>query len=132
VKIERTVGFVRDNFWAGLPISSLNSLTALNQQGWAWIEEVNHRMHSPTREVPYERFAREKLRGIADQPDYDTSYVSYREVAKDCLISYRGNRYSAPQSLCGQARGGERTGGRRPHRDLSPTGTDRGTSFSCR
>lgn len=92
-KIERTVEFVRGNFWPGL---SFTSLEDLNRQGWGWMEEVNHRPHSTTREVPYERLARENLRPITSQPDYDTSYAAYRQVAKDCLFSYRGNRYSVP------------------------------------
>src|SRR5256885_15952675 len=33
---------------------------------------------------------------LDDQPDYDTSYMEDRRVAKDCLLSYRGNRYSVP------------------------------------
>ena len=37
------------------------------------------------------------------QPDYDTSYVSHRQVAKDCLVSYRGNRYSTPHLYAGKS-----------------------------
>ena len=32
----------------------------------------------------------------------NTSYVSHRQVMKDCLISYNGNRYSAPYSYAGK------------------------------
>jgi transposase len=98
-KVERTIGFVRGNFWPGLTFSSLADL---NRQGWAWMEVVNHQPHSTTREVPYERLKRENLRSIAAQPDYDTSYVSYRQVQKDCLFSYRGNRYSVPHRYAGK------------------------------
>jgi hypothetical protein len=45
-----------------------------------------------TREVPYERLPKERLLLLDDQPDYDTSYMADRRVAKDCLLSYRGNR----------------------------------------
>jgi transposase len=99
-KVERTIGFVRGNFWPGLTFSSLADL---NRQGWAWMEAVNHQPHSTTREVPYERLKRENLRSIAAQPDYDTSYVSYRQVQKDCLFSYRGNHYSVPHRYAGKA-----------------------------
>lgn len=98
-KIERTIRFVRENFWPGLSFASLEEL---NRQVGTWMEEVNHQPHGTTREVPYERLARESLRSIAHQPDYDTSYVSYRQVAKDCLISYRGNRYSVPHRYAGK------------------------------
>jgi len=101
-KIERTIEFLRGNFWPGLRFSSLEDL---NRQVWAWMEEVNHQPHSTTREVPYERLARENLRPINGQPDYDTSYVSYRQVAKDCLLSYRGNRYSVPHRYAGKTVG---------------------------
>lgn len=98
-KIERTIGFLRGNFWPGLSFSSLEDL---NEQARAWVEVVNRQPHSTTREIPYDRLARENLRSIAGQPDYDTSYVAYREVAKDCLLSYRGNRYSVPHRYAGK------------------------------
>lgn len=34
---------------------------------------------------------------------YDTSYVSHRQVANDCLFSYRGNRYSVPHIDAGKS-----------------------------
>src|SRR5205085_12273458 len=37
-----------------------------------------------------------------EQPDYDTSYMEDRRVAKDCMLSYRGNRYSVPWRLAGK------------------------------
>lgn len=101
-KIERTVGFVRQSFWQGLDLDSSSSLAALNQRAREWMQEVNRRMHGTTREIPAERFRRESLRSLAGQPDYDTSYVSYREVFKDCLVSYRGNRYSVPHPYAGK------------------------------
>jgi hypothetical protein len=52
--------------------------------------------------VPFERLAKENLRSIAHQPDYDTSYVSYRQAEKDCLFSYHGNRYSVPHRYAGK------------------------------
>lgn len=101
-KIERTIRFVRQSFWPGLPWEAILSLAELNAKARAWLEEVNHRVHSTTREVPCERLRRENLRSITAQPDYDTSYVAYREVAKDCLLSYRGNRYSVPHAYAGK------------------------------
>ena len=49
-----------------------------------------------------QRWAEEILRRLDGQPDYDTSYVSFREVAKDCLLSYGGNRYSVPHAYAGK------------------------------
>jgi hypothetical protein len=52
--------------------------------------------------VPYDRLGTEPLLRIDEQPDYDTSYMEDRRVAKDCLLSYRGNRYSVPFRHAGQ------------------------------
>jgi hypothetical protein len=98
-KIEATIKFVRGNFWPGV---SFSSLADLNRQAWLWLEEVNHRPHGTTGEVPYQRLVREGLASIEGQPDYDTSYVQDRQVAKDCLVSYRGNRYSVPHRYAGK------------------------------
>lgn len=98
-KTERTIEFVRGNFWPGLISSSLQDL---NRQAWLWMEEVNDQSRSTTREIPYDRLARENLRSLSGQPDYDTSHVSYCEVAKDSLLSYRGNRCSVPHAYAGK------------------------------
>jgi len=92
-KIESTIRFVKQNLWPGI---QFDSLTDLNQQARAWMEKVNRQMHSTTREVPYDRLAKERLLLIHEQPPYDTSYMEDRCVAKDCTLSYRGNRYSVP------------------------------------
>jgi transposase len=92
-KIESTIRFVKQNFWPGI---GFVSLADLNQQARAWREKVNHQVHSTTREVPYDRLTKERLLLIDEQPPYDTSYMEDRCVAKDCTLSYRGNRYSVP------------------------------------
>ena len=51
-KIESTIRFVKQNFWPGI---AFDSLADLNQQARAWMEKVNHQVHSTTREVPYDR-----------------------------------------------------------------------------
>jgi transposase len=98
-KIESTIRFLKGNFWPGI---SFGSLADLNQQARAWLEEINGRVHGTTRAIPRERWAEEKLRTLDGQLDYDTSYVSFREVAKDCLLCYRGNRYSVPHAYAGK------------------------------
>jgi len=98
-KIESTVRFVKQNFWPGI---AFDSVADLNQQARVWMEKVNRQPHSTTREVPYERLPKERLLLLDDQPDYDTSYMEDRRVAKDCLLSYRGNRYSVPFRYAGK------------------------------
>jgi transposase len=99
-KIESTVRFIKGNFWPGIEFDSLKEL---NRQGLAWCGEVNGRVHSTTREIPQTRFPQEGLTPLNGQPAYDTSYVSHRQVAKDCLFSYRGNRYSVPHAYAGKS-----------------------------
>jgi len=98
-KIESTVRFVKQNFWPGI---AFDSVPDLNQQARVWMEKVNRQPHATTREVPYERLPQERLLLLDDQPDYDTSYMEDRRVAKDCLLSYRGNRYSVPFRYAGK------------------------------
>ena len=40
---------------------------------------------------------------VERQPVYDTSYVSHRQVAKDCLVSDLGNRYPVPHMHAGRS-----------------------------
>jgi hypothetical protein len=98
-KIESTVRFIKQNFWPGI---AFDSLPDLNQQARVWMEKVNRQIHSTTREVPYERLPQERLLLLDEQPDYDTSYMEDRRVAKDCMLSYRGNRYSVPFRFAGK------------------------------
>jgi hypothetical protein len=99
----------------------------VNRQALAWCEEANHRVHATTREVPADRFAREELMRLNGQPDYDASYVSHCLVAKDCMLAYRGNRYSAARTR-GQECRHPRTAGYRFHPDLLSAGPDRRAS----
>jgi len=99
-KIESTIRFIKSSFWPGL---EFGTLAELNRQALVWCGEANRRVHGTTREVPLERLMREGLTPLNGHPDYDTSYVSHRQVAKDCLVSYCGNRYSAPHLYAGNS-----------------------------
>jgi hypothetical protein len=92
-KIESTIRYIKGSFWPGI---AFDSLSELNRQALVWCGEANRRVHATTREVPLIRFPHEGLTPLNGQPAYDTSYVSHRQVAKDCLVAYRGNRYSVP------------------------------------
>lgn len=98
-KVESTIRYIQSSFWPGL---KFETLADLNRQALVWCQEANGRVHGTTREVPQERLAAEGLLSITGQPDYDTSYVSHRQVTKDCLVSYRGNRYSVPHTYAGK------------------------------
>ena len=123
-KIESTIRFIKGNFWPGI---EFESLAELNRQGFAWSNEVNGRVHSTTREIPQTRFPHEGLTPLNGQPAYDTSYVSHRQVAKDCLFSYRGNRYSVPHTYAGKSVSGARAAGLGHDPRLRPAEPDRRT-----
>src|SRR5205823_1261900 len=46
-KIERTIGFVKKNFWPG---ASFTDIEDLNRQATAWCERINSRIHGTTHE----------------------------------------------------------------------------------
>ena len=99
-KIESTIRYIKGSFWPGIAFTSLEDL---NRQALTWCGEANLRVHATTREVPLVRFPHEGLTPLNGQPAYDTSYVSHRLVAKDCLVAYRGNRYSVPYAHAGRS-----------------------------
>lgn len=82
-KIESSIRYVKSSFWPPLAFSTL---AALNAQALGWCNEANRRVHATTREVPLERFAREGLTPLGGQPDYDTSYVSHRQVGRRQMV----------------------------------------------
>ena len=101
-KVEKTVSYVRGNFWVGIHFTDLADL---NEQARVWMDEVaNVRLHQTTRAVPFERLEEERgrLAPIGAVAPYDPSYISQRMVTKDCLISYRGVRYSVPHAYVGK------------------------------
>ena len=98
-KIESTIRYIRSSFWPGMAFDTLQDL---NRQALIWCEDTNRRVHGTTREIPLDRWPREGLTPLSEQPKYDTSYMSHRQVAKDCLLSYCGNRYSVPYAHAGK------------------------------
>src|SRR5262249_50388156 len=57
-KIERTIGFVKKNFWPGISFTDLDDL---NRQAASWCERLNARVHGTTHERPSERREQELL-----------------------------------------------------------------------
>ncbi|MCT8975323.1 IS21 family transposase, partial [Clostridium sp. CX1] len=96
-KIERTVRFVRENFFVGIRFESIDDL---NKQALAWCDKVNSRTHSTTNEVPFDRLSRENLNKI--DREYVLNINEIRKVEKDCLISFQNNKYSVPPEYIGK------------------------------
>ena len=101
-KTERMVGYVKQNFFTRY--RQFDSFAHVNQLLTQWLENVaDKRMLRQFRQTPEERFEQEKTT-LSPLPsgDFDTSYFDIRQVAWDSYIEVRGNRYSVPQTYCGQ------------------------------
>lgn len=90
-KVENTVNYVRNNFFKGEEFSSLSEI---NEKSKDWLNKVNSLVHGTTREVPLVRLEKENLLRVNKY--YDLTEVFYRQVYKDCHLSYFGNKYSVP------------------------------------
>lgn len=102
-KDERMVGYIKHHFF--VRYRSFESLAHLNQLAEQWLrEEADQRCHGTVKEVVAHRFAREapQLRPLP-AVRFDTSYRERRFVAWDGYVDVRGNRYSVPAALAGQA-----------------------------
>ena len=97
-KVERAIGYVRQNFW---PLRSFTDLADVNAQARRWLAEIaNQRQHRETGQKPDERFQREALRLLpALIPDYRDSVEAL--VHKDLRLSFDGNRYCVPPRYVG-------------------------------
>jgi len=98
-KVERALGYVRQNFW---PLRSFTSLADVNAQARQWLKEVAHqRLHRETRQTPDERFRPECLRPLPTMaPDYrDTTQAL---VHKDLRLAFDSNCYCAPPRFVGR------------------------------
>jgi transposase len=101
-KDERMVGYIKHNFF--VRYREFESWAHLNQLAEKWLaEEADPRVHGTVKEVVSERFEREKpFLSPLPKIRYDTSYLEMRQVAWDCYIEVRGNRYSVPVQYAGK------------------------------
>lgn len=89
-KVERAIGYVRQNFW---PLRTFTDLADVNRQARQWVEETaNRRKHRETNQTPEERFQVEALRAL---PVLDADYrdTATAIVHKDLRLWFDSNRY---------------------------------------
>ncbi len=94
-KVERIIGYIRDNFFYG---RTFRDFSDLKLQSERWRDEVaNQRFHSTTRQKPTDRFLLEKdtLRKLPGS-DYDCDAVVATTVSKQCRIAFDTNAYTVP------------------------------------
>ena len=102
-KDERMVGYIKQHFF--VRYRDFDSWAHLNQLAEQWLsQEADLRLHGTVKEVVAERFQREApvLQPLPSLR-YNTAYIERRQVAWDGYIDVRGNRYSVPGQLTGQA-----------------------------
>jgi len=97
-KVERAIGYVRQNFW---PLRSFADLSDVNSQARRWLQEIaNRRKHRETGQAPDDRFQPEALRPLPLlTPDYRESTEAL--VHKDLRLTFDGNRYCVPPRYVG-------------------------------
>jgi transposase len=99
-KIERTIRFVKENFFLGRPFTDLGDL---NRQAQRWCNAVNsERVHATTGVVPLDRLEEEQLHPIHARPLFPVTVTESRRISRECFVSFRGNRYSVPWRYAGQ------------------------------
>ena len=100
-KIERTVGFVKRDFFMGGKFSSFSDL---NSQLQGWLSRVNSTVHGTTHEIPRDRFKEESLhlQHIDQAHPYHNVREETRKISRDAYISYLGNLYSVPYRFAGR------------------------------
>ena len=97
-KVERTIGYVKDNFLYGREFSSLDEL---NLRAREWLDTINGKVHGTTQEIPFDRLPQENLRPFSSYPPYIFQKKYSRKVLRDCYLSLYRNFYSVPWQYAG-------------------------------
>jgi hypothetical protein len=93
--VERPIDYIANNFWAGRYFADFDDLV---RKGQAWVMgTANARIHSTTRRRPVEHFEEERghLLALPAEP-FDTDWVLYPKVRKDCVVRVDTNDCSVP------------------------------------
>ena len=92
-KVENSVKFVRTGFFVGTHFSSLSEL---NHLAYAWCNKVNQRVHGTTHVSPIDRLEEEHLLPTGDRPPFPILQEFSRQIQRDGMVNFLGNRYSVP------------------------------------
>jgi transposase len=99
-KIERGVGYVKNNFLLGRRFHDMDDL---NRQLEAWLTTVaDVRVHGTTGVPPIDRFPQENLVDFRHVLPYRLEPVIRRQVPNDARVCFRTNRYSVPWRFIGR------------------------------
>jgi transposase len=95
-KVERSVSYVKQSFWAGVTFSDLDDL---NRQARQWCERINSRVHRTTHVRPVERLVEERLLPLPQEYAWERFATEDRKVTWDGFFSYDGVLYGLPGEL---------------------------------
>lgn len=100
-RVERTVRYTRDSFWAG---ESFGSLAEAQAAAEAWCERVGRRVHGTTRRRPIEVFESEERPALLPAPTaaYDIPERGDAKVGRDNHIMFARAVYSVPEGYRGE------------------------------
>ena len=97
-RVERAVGYVKQNFLAGY---TPTSLAEVNLAARRWLDEVAHvRVHAETKKTPAGLFQEERLHPLPAAL-YDVGVVRPAHATRRCRVHLDGNRYSVPAACAG-------------------------------
>lgn len=94
-KVERTVSYVKHNFWPGVTFTELGDL---NRQAMKWCERINGRVHRTTHVRPIDRLPEEGLAAIPPGNGWERFATEERKVSWDGYVSYDGVLYGIPST----------------------------------
>jgi len=101
-KVENAFSYLETHFISGNEFSSLEDLRARLKK---FQDEHNLEIHSTTKQIPKLLFEKDEKSFLKPLPVNDITgeikrYIGFKEefrkVTSECLISYKGNRYSVP------------------------------------
>ena len=103
-KIERFFRTVQNDFYPEVEKAGIQTLSALNEAFWAWVECIYHqRVHSETKKTPLDAY-RDGLQRVRPSDPVRVARAFLwrfeRKVTTNGFISLLGNRYSLDMSWC--------------------------------
>ncbi len=100
-KVERMVGYGKDNFLNG---RSFTDLADLNAQARHWLTHTaNTRVHATTQQRPLDLLPRESLTALTSVPPYPLVEMIERKAGVDGFVRFDKSRYSLPPQYAGQS-----------------------------
>src|SRR5260370_7631784 len=83
-KIERSVGFFKHSYWAGVSFTDIDDL---NRQAHIWCERINLRVHRTTHERPRYRREQDPLPPLPQPFPWEPFPTAQRTLLSDAYLS---------------------------------------------